>query len=642
VKSKALEVLRKVFGYQDFRPMQEEIVMAIAEGKDTLALLPTGGGKSLCFQVPGLMGEGLCLVVSPLIALMKDQVDNLRKKGVNAVAVYSGMRKREIDTLLDNCVYGDVKFLYVSPERLQTELFLARFKKMRVNFVAVDEAHCISQWGYDFRPPYLQIAQLREIHPELPFVALTASATLEVRKDIIEKLELRKPQVFVQSFARPNLSFVVRVAENKLEKAVEILKKVPGTAIIYARNRKGTKDISDHLNRLGISATFYHAGLEGSMRVARQADWISGKQRVMVATNAFGMGIDKPDVRLVLHVDLPENLESYYQEAGRAGRDGKKSYAVLIHHEMDRQRLLEKAEKSYPPIELIKRVYQCLANYFRLAVGSSQMSSFDFDIHAFAKTYHLDLLLSYNAMKVLEEESLILLSESVHSPSTLHILVETTKLYDTQIRYERLDPLIKLLLRLYGGELFASYVTISEAKLGNVLGWTEMAVEKMLLQLDELGIMAYHPRKNKPQVTFLTPRMDAGNLPLDTKRIASRRDHAVQKAKDMLGFSKSENLCRTLLLLSYFGEESDQPCGNCDVCLKNKKFGGEFERRKVIREKFLKTLDGGKAFSLLKLFEAAGLKQDLDTVEELRSMEDEELIVTGKDGRIKKKLNELY
>ncbi len=642
MKGKALEVLKKVFGYQDFRPMQEEIVLSVAEGKDTLALLPTGGGKSLCFQVPGLMQEGVCLVISPLIALMRDQVDNLKKKGINAVAVYSGMRKREIDTLLDNCVYGDVKFLYVSPERLQTELFIARFKKMKVSFIAVDEAHCISQWGYDFRPPYLQIAKLREIHPDLSFVALTASATLEVRKDILEKLELKKPQVFVQSFARPNLSFVVREAENKLEKAVDILKKVPGAAIIYARNRKGTKDISDHLNRLGISATFYHAGLEGNVRASRQADWITGRQRVIVATNAFGMGIDKPDVRLVLHVDLPENLENYYQEAGRAGRDGKKSYAVLIHQVIDRQRLLEKAEKSYPPIELIKRVYQCLANFFRLAVGSSQMSSFDFDIHAFAKTYQLDPLLTYNALKVLEEESLILLSESIHSPSSLHILVQTTQLYDTQIRYERLDPLIKLLLRMYGGELFASYVTISESKLASVLGLTELAVEKLLLQLDELGVMAYHPRKNKPQVTFLTARMDAGKLPLDIKRIASRREQAIQKAKHMVEYAINGQLCRTLQLLCYFGEDSEQTCGNCDVCLKNKKLGGEFERRKVIREKFLKTLDGGMAFSMMKLLEVAGLKQDLDTVEELRCMEDEDLIETGKDGLIKKKLNELH
>ncbi|WP_114749549.1 RecQ family ATP-dependent DNA helicase [Pleomorphovibrio marinus] len=642
MKSKALEVLRKVFGYQDFRPMQEEIVLSVSSGKDTLALLPTGGGKSLCFQVPGLMQEGLCLVVSPLIALMKDQVDNLRKKGINAVAVYSGMRKREIDTLLDNCVYGDVKFLYVSPERLQTEIFLARFKKMKLSLIAVDEAHCISQWGYDFRPPYLEIAKLRETHAKVPFIALTASATLEVRKDIMEKLEMREPRVFVQSFARPNLSFVVRKSENKLEKAVEILQKVPGAAIIYARNRRGTKEISDHLQRLGISSTFYHAGLEGKVRTTRQSEWIQGKQRVMVATNAFGMGIDKPDVRVVLHLDLPENLENYYQEAGRAGRDGKKSFAVLIYQEMDREKLLEKAEKSYPPIELIKRVYQCLANFYRLAVGSNQMSSFDFDIHHFTRTYQLDPLLSYNALKVLEEETMVLLSESVHNPSTLHVLVDSTRLYETQIRFERLDPLIKLLLRMHGGELFASYVIIAESKLATALRITELEVEKMLMQLDELGVMAYHPRKNKPQVTFLTPRMDAGKLPLDTKRIASRRDLAVKKARSMVAYAVNDKLCRTLQVLEYFGEESEQPCGICDVCLNNRNSGGEFERRKIIRQRFLKTLDGGEAFSLLKLFEASGLKKDEVTVEELRCMEDEGLIETGKDGWIKRKLNELY
>ena len=638
MKSKALDVLKQVFGYQDFRPLQEEIVLSVADGRDTLALLPTGGGKSICFQVPALMMEGICLVVSPLIALMKDQVDNLKRKGVKAVAIYSGMRQREIDTLLDNCVYGDIKFLYVSPERLKTELFLARFRRMPVSLIAVDEAHCISQWGYDFRPPYLEIAALREIHPKVPFIALTASATLEVRQDIIDKLSLSTPNVFIQSFTRPNLSFVVRQAENKFEKALDILRKVPGTAIIYARNRKGTKEIADQLNQLKISATYYHAGLSPELRVQRQTEWIGSKVRVMVATNAFGMGIDKPDVRVVIHTDLPENLENYYQEAGRAGRDGKKAYAVLIAQPFDLISLKERAEKAYTPTDWIKKVYQCLAKNYRLAVGSSQMSSFDFDMHAFTQTYDLDPLLTYNAMKVMEEESLLLLSESIHSPSTLHILVNPTQLYEIQVKYAQLDPLIKLLLRMHGGELFAVYVKIQEARLAKSLSIPEADLVRLLRQLDEMEVVAYHPRKDTPQVTFLTPRYDAGKLPLDQQRIQRRRALAISKAKAMVDYVENNRRCRNLQVLDYFGEESELPCGTCDVCLEMKKQGQLLDRHRGIRKKILKTLEGGNSFSLRNLLNAAGVAQDMEAAEVLRSMEDEELIFTEEDGKIKIKM----
>ncbi len=638
MKSKALDVLKQVYGYQDFRPLQEEIVLSVAQGQDTLALLPTGAGKSICFQVPALMMDGICLVVSPLIALMRDQVDNLKQKGVKAVAIYSGMRQREIDTLLDNCVYGDIKFLYVSPERLKTELFLARFQRMPVSLIAVDEAHCISQWGYDFRPPYLEIAALREIHPKVPFIALTASATLEVRQDIIDKLCLDSPKVFIQSFTRANLSFVVRQAENKFEKALDILRKVPGTAIIYARNRKGTKEIADQLSQLKISATYYHAGLTPELRVQRQTEWIGGKIRVIVATNAFGMGIDKSDVRVVIHTDLPENLESYYQEAGRAGRDGKKAYAVLIAQPFDLITLMERAEKAYPPTEWIKKVYQCLANNYRLAVGSSQMSSFDFDMHTFTQTYELDPLLTYNAMKVMEEESLLLLSESIHTPSTLHILVNPTQLYEIQVQYARLDPLIKLLLRMHGGELFAVYVKIEESRLAKSLSISQTDLVKLLKQLDEMDTIAYHPRKDTPQVTFLTPRFDAGKLPLDQQRIQRRRALAISKAKAMADYVENNRRCRNLQVLDYFGEESELPCGTCDVCLELKKSGHLLERHAVIRKKILKTLSGGNSFSINNLLNAAGVSQDMEAAEVLRTMEDEEVICTGVNGKIKIKL----
>ena len=635
MKTKAIQVLQKFFGYADFRPSQLDIVLSAMEGKDCVALLPTGGGKSICFQVPALAQEGICLVVSPLVALMKDQVDNLKKRGILAAAVYSGMRKREIDTILDNCVYGNYKFLYVSPERLQTELFIERFKRMNVNLIAIDEAHCISQWGYDFRPPYLEIAKIREFHPTIPCMALTASATLKVKDDIIEKLELRNPNVFVKSFSRKNLSYSVRMVENKIEKAIQILNKVPGSAIIYSRNRKGTKEIAKELYQLGVSATFYHAGLDSATRELRQQEWKSNKIRVMVATNAFGMGIDKPDVRLVIHLDLPENLENYYQEAGRAGRDELKAYGVLLTNDQDIQKLTERAELAYPPIDYLKKVYQSLANQYRIAVGSSLFVSYDFDLTDFCATYKLDVLLTYNSMKVLQEEGLVELNESFFSPSTIHFLVSQTKLYEFQIANAKLDPLIKALLRTYGGELFMDYIKIQESKLAKNLRMQEGDLVKQLELLDQFGVLAYHKRKEKPQVTFLTPRYDAGKLPLDTKRIAERRQNAITKAASMVTYIENDNLCRANQIFQYFGEESDHYCGICDVCIQHKK---EIEAKDFkLRSKIIQTLSEGKTFSLQTLPFTSGLKDDQDTLKVLRSMEDEGEIVSEPDGTYKLK-----
>lgn len=571
MKTKALHILQTVFGFQDFRPTQMDIVLTALEGKDCLALLPTGGGKSICFQVPALVQDGICVVISPLIALMKDQVDNLKKRGVLAVAIYSGMNKREIDTVLDNCIYGNYKFLYVSPERLKTEIFIERFKKMKVNLIAVDEAHCISQWGYDFRPPYLDIVDIREFHPKVPCMALTASATEVVKKDIIEKLALQNVSVYVRSFSRPNLSYSVRIVENKLEKAIDILKQVSGSSIIYIRNRKGTKDISKALNQLGLSSTFYHAGLDSPTRDSRQQEWRSNKVRVMVATNAFGMGIDKPDVRTVIHMDLPENLEYYYQEAGRAGRDENKAYAVLLTHEQDLIALKERAAIAYPPIELVKKVYQSLANQFRIAVGSSQFASYDFELRDFTATYNLDLLSTYNALKVLQEEGLIALNESFYAPSTVHFLADPGKLYEVQIAYAKLDPLIKVMLRTFGGELFVEYLKIQESRLAKILEIPESETIRQLEQLDQMGVLAYNKRKDKPQITFLTPRFDAGKLPLNTKRISQRRETTISKAEAMSVYVKNQTLCRSNQISQYFGEQNDTTCGICDVCLSKKK-----------------------------------------------------------------------
>jgi ATP-dependent DNA helicase RecQ len=614
--------------------MQEDIVLSAAMGRDTLAILPTGGGKSMCFQVPALMQDGICVVVSPLIALMKDQVDNLRKKGVKAVAIFSGMRPREIDRALDNCVYGDIKFLYVSPERLKTELFLARFERMNVSLIAVDEAHCISQWGYDFRPHYLEIGALRSIHPQVPCIALTATATLDVRQDIVDKLLLKNCAVFAQSAKRENLSLVVREAENKFEKAQEVLRKVKGTGIIYVRNRKGTKQISDQLNRTGVSATYYHAGLNAEDRTARQADWISGKVRVMVATNAFGMGIDKPDVRVVLHLDLPENIESYYQEAGRAGRDRLRAFAVLFYSPLDLDQLRSRAAQVYPPLEFIRRVYQCLANQYRIAVGSSEMGSYDFDLHTFTQTYQLDPLLTYHALKVMQEESLLLLSEGFATPSTLHVPVSQSQLYEVQVRYAPLDALIKVLLRMYGGELFSGYVKIQEARLGQVLGISEVQVIKMLQQLDGMNVVAYNPRKDQPQVTFLTPRFDAGKLPLDQKRISQRRELAMSKAEAMAAYAENTRTCRGWVLLDYFGESSDGSCGVCDICIQQSKSQSGVNSVQQIRQKILATLAGGNGFYLRDLLSATGYADSREAAEVVRSLEDEELIHTSTDGKI--------
>lgn len=570
MENQAIDILKKVFGYDSFRPVQQQVIESVLDGADTMALMPTGGGKSLCYQIPGLVHPGICLVISPLIALMKDQVDQLTKRGVKAKAIYSGMHHREIDRVLDNCIYGDFKFLYVSPERLKSELFIERFRQMPVNLIAVDEAHCISQWGYDFRPPYLEIAAIRVHHPAVPIMALTASATPQVLEDIMKHLEMKKPRLFQQTFARENLSYHVRKVENKLEKGIAILNRIPGTAIWYVRNRQATQNIAKALASMGISATFYHAGLSVEGRSQRQEQWMNNHVRVMVSTNAFGMGIDKPDVRLVIHSDVPENIESYYQEAGRAGRDGQKSYAVLLCHEEDLEKLLERANLVYPPIDFVKRIYQCLANYFQLAVGSNMLSSFDFEWGEFAQTYKLDVLETFFALKVLEEEGFISLSESYYTPSRIHFLVNPKQLYEVQISQAKLDPLIKLLLRSYGGNLFSEYLKIQESKLAKSLDLSVKDLVKLLDRLAELHVVDYQKRKDKPQITFLTGRYDASKLPLNGRRIAQRRSLTLEKAKSMEMYARQNLICRTQFIQEYFGEKTDQDCGICDCCVEHR------------------------------------------------------------------------
>ena len=583
-------ILKKYWKHDRFRPLQEEIIQSVLSGKDVLALLPTGGGKSVCFQVPAMLMDGICIVVTPLIALMKDQVEQLKQRGIEAVAVYSAMPRAQIDVLLDNCVYGQVKFLYVSPERLQNDMFIARFQRMKVGLIAVDEAHCISQWGYDFRPQYLQIATIREVHPQVSVVALTATATRQVALDIMDKLQFRTPLRFQKSFARDNLAFVVRRTENKEKKLLEVLRKVKGSAIIYVRSRKATQEIAAWLVQRGMTASHYHAGLSFDERTARQDSWIKNQVRVMVATNAFGMGIDKPDVRIVAHLDLPENIESYYQEAGRGGRDEKRAYAVVIFNEADIQNLEVKAGQSQPDATYLARVYQALSNYFQLAVGSGDGESFDFDLQDFSERFQLHAAEVFHALKRLESEGLILFNESFYSPSTAHMVADRTRLYEFQIANARFDPLIKLMLRLYGGELLSGFTRISEAQIARTLKISHKEVVEMLQHLNELKLIIYLPVRDKPQITFTMPRQDADHLPLDVKRLEARRKMILSKMKAMSDFVTGDR-CRMQFIQEYFDEETDQTCGICDVCVANRKAADE-EAFHNMRNEILRVLAG--------------------------------------------------
>lgn len=569
------QILQHYWNYSAFRPLQEDVVKAVLNGHDTLVLMPTGGGKSICFQVPALAMPGICLVVTPLIALMKDQVEQLRRRGIPAVAIYSGMHWREIDAALDNCIYGNTKFLYVSPERLQTEILIERVKQMKVCLLAIDEAHCISAWGYDFRPPYLKIAEFRKLIPTTSVIALTASATPEVQADIQEKLEMRSrdngpAQVFRQTFARPNLSYSAMLEESKERRLLRALTNVPGSAIVYVRSRRQTQQIAEWLTQQRISADFYHAGLTNQQRADKQDAWINSRTRVMVATNAFGMGIDKPDVRLVVHLDTPDSLEAYYQEAGRAGRDGQKAYALLLYNANDLATLEYRIEQQYPSVELLRRVYQALANYLAVPVGSGQFTSYDFDLQTLITTFQLPPQETHFALKQLQQEGFIELSEAFFRPSRLVMSVDHRQLYEFQVLNPRYDPFIKLLLRIYGGELFTDFVTISEGVLARAFLINENEIVALLEQLHQRNIVAYEKQKDKPQLTFLTPRINADQLPVDVALLNTRKQRALQKVKAVISYVESPKQCRTRLLQAYFGEPPGEACGVCDNCLKQK------------------------------------------------------------------------
>ncbi len=565
-------ILAHYWGHSTFRPLQREIIESVLAHQDTLALLPTGGGKSICFQVPALAKDGICIVVSPLIALMQDQVDQLTQRGISAVAIYSGMSNRQIDILLDNCIYGSIKFLYVSPERLKTDLFIARAKQMQINLLVVDEAHCISQWGYDFRPAYLEILNFKLLLPETtPCIALTASANLEVQQDILAKLQLKNPKVFQKSFQRPNLSYSCLWVEDKEPQLFKMLKKVGGSSIVYARNRRKTQEIAKYLQNEGLKADFYHAGLDPVQRTNKQKAWISNQIQCIVATNAFGMGIDKPDVRLVVHVDLPDSIEAYYQEAGRAGRDELKAYAVAMVEENDLIELQKNWEKSFPSADVLQKTYQAMSNYLQIAAGSGELSTYDFDWTEMARRFQLPTSETFYALKTLESEGLFLLSDAFQNPSKIKIQVNATELYDFQIRNEKFESFLKFLLRQFGGNLYTQFVSISEASLSIQLKVPVEEIERYLHLLAKFEIIEYEKQNGLPKLTLLTPRANIDNLPITWSEYLLKKDRSKAKMDGIESYVRDQKTCRTRKISAYFGEQLNTNCGICDVCIQQKK-----------------------------------------------------------------------
>ncbi len=564
------QILIKYWGYSSFRPLQEDIIDSVMQGKDTLALMPTGGGKSICFQVPSLKFEGICIVITPLIALMKDQVQQLEKRGIKAIAIYSGMHPREIDIALDNCAYNNVKFLYVSPERIETELFQARLKKMNVSLLAVDEAHCISQWGYDFRPSYLRIADIRELIPSVPVLALTATATPQVVKDIQKRLLFPKDNLFQMSFERTNLAYMVEFREDKNKRLLQLVEENPGTAIIYVRNRRKTKEIATYLIENNISCHFYHAGLSTQERDRKQNDWINNRVRIMISTNAFGMGIDKPDVRLVVHMDVPDSLEAYFQEAGRAGRDGQNSLSILLYHKGDLLDLNRNYEMKFPEISYIKNVYNALGNYFQLAVGSGSDVYNEFVLSDFIQMYNLNPLLTYNSIKFLEKEGYLFLTEAISRPSKLIINVNRETLYRHQVRNPKIGDFIDVMIRSYSG-LFTDFSSIDEFTLAKRLNTSTLIIENTLKLLHRSQVVTYIPKSTKPHLSFTGGRLHLKEIIIKEENYKALKTTALKRLRAVTEYVSTTTKCRSEILLSYFGQEETRRCGQCDVCLSRNK-----------------------------------------------------------------------
>ncbi len=602
------QILQKYWGYPSFRPLQEEIICSVLDGKDTLALLPTGGGKSITFQVPAIAKEGICLVISPLISLMKDQVDNLKKRGIRAGAIYTGMHPDEIDLVLNNSRNYGNKLLYVSPERIASARFRDAIRRMKVNLIAVDEAHCISQWGYDFRPPYLKIASIRELFPGVPILALTATATPRVIEDIQEKLSFPKKNVFRKSFERKNLTYFAFEEEDKNRRMLSVIGKVKGQGIIYVRNRKQTKDIAAFLNKSGIKATYYHAGLNPREREKNQVLWMKEDRQVIVATNAFGMGIDKPNVRFVIHVDLPDSLEAYFQEAGRAGRDEKPSYAVLLFELADILETRHMVSLSYPEISMIRSVYQALGNFLKVPVGSGKDAVFDFDLGEFCRAYQLSSQVAFSSLKLLEKEGYLVLGEAVHTPSKVFFKADSESLYRFQVENAFFDPFIKSILRSYSG-VFSEFTNISEEDLGKRTGLTPDKVAEMLVKLQKTGVLDYVPRSDNPKIILNQDRIEAKDLTLSAATYRDRLRDAEQRLEAVISYAKTKTTCRSQSLLAYFGEYDAARCGKCDVCIeRNKAELSELEMNSIIDR--IKPILLKQPGSLEEIVASAGLHED--------------------------------
>ncbi len=627
------EILKKYWGFDKFRPLQEDIVNAVISHKDVLALLPTGGGKSVCFQVPALAMDGICLVISPLIALMKDQVENLRKKGIPALAIYSGMHYTDVKKTLQNAAFGNYKFLYISPERLETELFLEFLPAIKPCLIAVDEAHCISQWGYDFRPPYVRIANIRDQLPGIPVIALTASATLNVQNDICEKLLFQKDHArFQQSFARPNLSYSIFEPPSKQTKLIEILKNVPGSSIVYCRSRKQTQYITGLLRQNNIAADFYHAGLSSEQRTAKQQDWVNNKIRTIVSTNAFGMGIDKPDVRAVIHVDIPDCLENYYQEAGRAGRDGKRAYAVLLYNVKEPEDLLGQVDLRYPDESGIKKIYTALMNHLQVPAGNGEGLSYDFDIAVFAENFKLNILEATYGIKALAQEDLISYSEVFFKPATLVFSVSKNDLNEFEQQQPLLEPVIKGLLRSYEG-IFDYPAIIYESQLAGFLKTSIEDIKSKLTKLHQYQVVHYQPQNDKPQLILLKNRMYADDFKINSHNLLSRKENYKKRIQAMARYISDKKTCRSTMIGNYFNDHVITACGICDNCINHKINTLTKEEFKLISDTILESLKNkplqvkeiDTSFKQIK-------KQQFWTV--VNYLIAEKIIVTDKEGNI--------
>ncbi len=584
------EILKRYWGYDAFRDLQEEIITSIGEGKDTLGLMPTGGGKSITFQVPALAKEGMCLVITPLIALMKDQVENLKSRDIKAIAIYSGMTRQEIIVALENCIFGNYKFLYISPERLDTEIFRVKLRSMNISMITVDESHCISQWGYDFRPAYLKIAEIRELLPGIPVLALTATATPEVVKDIQQRLHFKKENVFRMSFERKNLAYIVRNTDNKTGEILHILNRMPGSSIIYVRNRKRTKETTLFLQREGITADFYHAGLNNDVKDLRQKRWQSGECRVMVATNAFGMGIDKPDVRTVIHLDLPDSPEAYFQEAGRAGRDGEKAYAIILYANSDKAALKKRISDTFPEKDYIKQVYEQLNYYYQMAMGDGLGCMFDFNLEDFCRKYKHFPVPADSALKILTQAGYIEYTDEQDNASRLLFTIHREELYKLREMGEQADLLIQTILRSYTG-VFTDYAYIHEDSLAMRTGLTRQQIYDLLIVLAKRRILDYIPHKKTPYIIYKRERVELRHLQISKTVYEERKERYESRIKAMLEYVTSETACRSRMLLHYFGEKNEHNCEQCDTCINRKKNNGVTDSSyNVLRRQILEML----------------------------------------------------